>query len=165
MHEVICASWSVSSPLTKRMCSRLLLKVRTNQLPPLEDVNLAVELNELMLKLYRVWFLLGGCEDAQQLQRKVDVDPEMQSCKYMLVSFCICWCCLCRGSTTSISRNTSQVQSQALWRFNATGPSLLLLVHMQLSLRYCAALQQFHVCTTCLGCCCPTQSVERLTCL
>ena len=72
------------------MCSRLLLKVRTNQLPPLEDVNLAVELNELMLKLYRLWFLLGGCKDAQQLQRKVDVDPEVQSCKCMLVSFCIC---------------------------------------------------------------------------
>lgn len=66
--------------MTKQRC-RLLTLERTRDLPARGDVLVARELNNLGLKLKRVWFLLHGVQTAQQLQSAVERDAEVQECK------------------------------------------------------------------------------------
>ncbi|KAL3152519.1 hypothetical protein ABBQ32_001552 [Trebouxia sp. C0010 RCD-2024] len=57
---------------------QLLTLERTRDLPARGDVLVARELNNLGLKLKRVWFLLHGVQTAQQLQSAVERDAEVQ---------------------------------------------------------------------------------------
>ena len=47
----------------------------------MEDFETAYLLNELMLKLYRVWFLLGGIQSKEELQYTLERDDGIMRCK------------------------------------------------------------------------------------